>query len=472
MKSIGRFKWADILQFVFAVAATVLFIVKATFYNTCFFSEWNIVNFILCFPFFVVLGCVLFGKNKNPRKLIQTSLFSFLPGLVISIFDLSDFGLMSYINTIFENSYSYIMLVLTLIILYVIITISFMSKIVCFSTINFIMLTVLAYSFLSIDDCNSIDTIEMFSYSFLFAVLLIYASKLSFANEYDVIFIDQSEYDCLEENYSEYDIIIDLITEGFIFKGNYEVAKSARDFYYAIKNNDTDTIEKLNICGRKDISNIFRLWLECEDDFAFDRSSVEFFNLCKYLSSDKICDKDYEFSFYKFCQYIKDGKNRFGAIDIKLKSNDPANILSNLHDDKFTCFGSEFTSVESFLQGLKFKSIEKQAEIFKMSGKQAKRAGKHHNFWKLTGNLYFKGEKINRYNENYQKILTKIYLSRYDQSEKFRKALLNSGLKTLKHSIGKKSPKNTVLTVDEYLNILTYLRKLEFSRYYVDANCK
>lgn len=466
MKRTACFKFYDMLQLIFAIIASVLFTIKATFYHAYLFSEWSIVNIIYCIPFAVILGCIIFGKNKNPRKLIQISLVSFLPGLIISAFDLSDFLLFNFIRTVFETAYPYIVLIFMMLLIYVIAMISSMSRTSYFSIFIFITLVVFIYSFYSFVNYNSLDITEMFSYSFLCGAWLMYYSKLNYENEYNESYIDESDEDDLDDNFCLYDVIIDLITDKFIFKGNYAEAKKSHDFYYALKNSDTDVLGKLNICGREAISNVFKFWLSCEDKFAVEMVTVEFFDICRYLSSDKVKDDEYELMFREFCSSIRNGKNCFGEIDIKLNSDSPGNVLSNLYDDKFTCFDTEFTSVESFLQGLKFKSKDKQAEIFKLSGRQAKKAGKHHNFWNLTGNLYFKGEKINRYSKEYNDILSEIYFSRYEQSDEFQKALLDSGLKTLAHSIGKKSPKQTVLTVDEYLNFLTFLRYMKFKDYY------
>lgn len=468
MKRTDCCKFYNILQLIFAVIASALFIIKATVYHSYLFSEWSIVNIIYCIPFAAILGFIIFGKNKNPRKLIQISLVSFLPSLIISTFDLSDFLLFNFIETVFESIYPYITLIFMMILVYVIVMIPSMSRTSYFSIFIFIALLLFIYSFYSFMSSNRLDIIEMFSYSFLCGAWLMYFSKLKYENEYDVLYIDDSDEDDLDDDICLYDVIIDMITDKFVFKGNYSEAKKSHDFYYALKNMDTDTLGKLNICGREAISNVFKFWLSCEDEFALEMVTAEFFDICRYLSSDKVKDDDYEMIFREFCSGIRNGTNCFGEIDIKFKSDSPINVLSNLYDDKFTCFDTEFASVESFLQGLKFKNINKQAEIFKMSGKQAKKVGKHHNFWKVTGNLYFKGKKINRYSKEYCEMLSEIYYSRYEQSKEFQKALLDTELKTLTHSIGKTSQKQTVLTVDEYLNVLNFLRHIKFIDYYRD----
>lgn len=61
------------------------------------------------------------------------------------------------------------------------------------------------------------------------------------------------------------------------------------------------------------------------------------------------------------------------AIDIWSKNPYPANVLSNLYDNSFCYDGVECGSMEGFLQSLKYKDIEEQRHICRLSGKEAKR---------------------------------------------------------------------------------------------------
>ena len=60
--------------------------------------------------------------------------------------------------------------------------------------------------------------------------------------------------------------------------------------------------------------------------------------------------------------------------------------------------------MEGFIQSLKFKSPEMQAEVCKLVGYAAKKKGTNKN-WQQTQTLWWKGEPIKRSSEDYQKLL-------------------------------------------------------------------
>ena len=81
--------------------------------------------------------------------------------------------------------------------------------------------------------------------------------------------------------------------------------------------------------------------------------------------------------------------------------------------------------MEGFLQSLKFKSIKKQQQVCLLTGKDAKNSTKH-TFaqlrWKITHNLYWQEKRINRFSDEYQKLLDRAYEA-LSQNSDFEKAL-------------------------------------------------
>ena len=144
-------------------------------------------------------------------------------------------------------------------------------------------------------------------------------------------------------------------------------------------------------------------------------------------------------------------------MDIKAGKPYPAGALSNFARRPFTFRGIEVASMEGFLQGLKKKSPEAQAAMFKMFGIAAKRAGKGIN-WQRTQTLWFQGEAIKRDSQEYQDLLNEAYREMFKQNPKARKALLDTQNATLKHSVGWHKVNETVLTKREFCSILTTIR--------------
>ncbi len=148
------------------------------------------------------------------------------------------------------------------------------------------------------------------------------------------------------------------------------------------------------------------------------------------------------------------------VIDIISSGEYPANVLSNFYPHEFVIDGVHCASMEGFLQSLKTKNREKQKYVCSLSGKEAKNVFRHRfdNLrWKITGVLYWNGQKFRRTEPQYQALLDRAY-SELAKDKTFSEALLATGDARLFHSIGKSNPHFTVLTEKEFIDRLIYLR--------------
>lgn len=145
-------------------------------------------------------------------------------------------------------------------------------------------------------------------------------------------------------------------------------------------------------------------------------------------------------------------------MNVGSRNKYPANALSNFAGHRFEIDGITCYSMEGFLQSLKFKSPEMQAEVCKLIGRAAKYKGKPKKWW-TTQTLWWRGVEIDRHSEEYQYLLDRAYQAMYEQSESFRKALKASGNAILTHSWGKNDKSRTILTNSEFLGRLTRLRE-------------
>lgn len=136
----------------------------------------------------------------------------------------------------------------------------------------------------------------------------------------------------------------------------------------------------------------------------------------------------------------------------------PASALSNFAPHRFVLDGVECASMEGFLQSLKFKNPEMQRHICSLVGRAAKFAGKQKKWW-LTGTLYWQGREIDRFSGEYQQLLDRAYDAMVEQSNSFRDALHASENATLEHTIGKSNPRQTILTVSEFIKRLYRIRE-------------
>lgn len=146
-------------------------------------------------------------------------------------------------------------------------------------------------------------------------------------------------------------------------------------------------------------------------------------------------------------------------MNITSKGKYPSNKLSNFAGHRFVFDGVEIYSMEGFLQALKFKNFEIQKHVCTLIGAAAKRKGANKN-WKKHQILYWNNKQYPRKSKEYQKLLDDVYMSMFNQSDSFKRALIASKGTVLTHSIGKNKESETVLTKSEFCRRLTYLQSL------------
>ncbi len=157
--------------------------------------------------------------------------------------------------------------------------------------------------------------------------------------------------------------------------------------------------------------------------------------------------------------------------DIRGDRRGPAGVLSNLTPRAFvvnswlTINKYNCASMEGFLQSLKFEDPVQAYQVRQMAGLEAKEfGGKQGKGWKRRGLLHFDGQNFERDREVYQTLLRFAYKDMHDQCPEFREALLATGLERLTHSVGHHDIYETVLTEQEFCEILTNLRSVAQGR--------
>lgn len=94
-----------------------------------------------------------------------------------------------------------------------------------------------------------------------------------------------------------------------------------------------------------------------------------------------------------------------------------------------------------------------------MIGKEAKAAGNKKRLWKLTGNLYWKGKRYKRKSDAFDELRFNAYKALLG-NETFHGALESVNGKEIKHSMGKRKNRATILTEEEFIGYLNRLIEL------------
>lgn len=149
-------------------------------------------------------------------------------------------------------------------------------------------------------------------------------------------------------------------------------------------------------------------------------------------------------------------------VNIKYSSkNSMSRVLSNLFPYKFKFKGKKVCSIESVLQGIKYKNKKTQKLVFGYAGVDAyhTRASNSFDFWGNNGKLYFWGKEIDRKSNDYQDFLDELYLSCL-KNPLYARALKSTKNRYLLHHIGRTDENETVLTRHEYESRLYALQQL------------
>ena len=144
------------------------------------------------------------------------------------------------------------------------------------------------------------------------------------------------------------------------------------------------------------------------------------------------------------------------TLDIRSNGLYPSNVLSNMCSNGFRFDGIVCGSMEGFLQSLKRKELDKQRQICSMRGGNARKMSV--TSWQTDQIVWWKGQAIDRQSEEYQRLIRRAYQSMFEQSERFRAALMQTRGITLVHTSGETSSYKTILTPSEFCGILTDLR--------------
>ena len=146
-------------------------------------------------------------------------------------------------------------------------------------------------------------------------------------------------------------------------------------------------------------------------------------------------------------------------IDIHGEGQGVSRSLSNFTHHRFMFDGVHCSSMEGFLQSLKYKDPNEQSRVCGLSGWDAKRAGgEQDNVWKHEQTLWWQGESYDRHGDKYQKLLDRVYRALAHQNTDFREALLSTGNEILTHKVGKSNPYDTCLTENELCTRLMCIR--------------
>jgi len=147
-------------------------------------------------------------------------------------------------------------------------------------------------------------------------------------------------------------------------------------------------------------------------------------------------------------------------MDIRSKGGYPSSALSNFAPHPFVLDGIQISSMEGFLQSLKFDKPHIQVEVCKLTGFAAKKRGSARTkTWQRIQKLWWNGQIYDRHGEEYQRLLDRAYAA-LAENEKFKKALLATGDAVLTHSLGHSNDKKTILTEREFIRRLVSLRQV------------
>lgn len=261
------------------------------------------------------------------------------------------------------------------------------------------------------------------------------------------------------EDYDDIDSVQGLLSVSSLFNSENKDYLDCLVFYNGMKNKEFEKIQhlyneefaiKFSITVDEIISDYL---LSCSVDGLNDDYLRFQYALKEYILKGKSNNIIYDL-FRAIC-YKTDFRQ---VIDVKYKSE--WSELSNFANHPFElCEGMKYNSIEAFLQSLKFKNPKFQKRVANAkTGAEAKKFSNGNYYWSYRNKLFLGNYSINRFEPEYEALITTAFDKMAESNENFVKALLNTGDKKLIHSVGKTSKWDTVLTRDEYIRQLIRLR--------------
>ena len=189
----------------------------------------------------------------------------------------------------------------------------------------------------------------------------------------------------------------------------------------------------------KNFQNELLMFQEFKKNYVFQQKEIQYINEKAYCDGFPLEDEE--------GNLIPISEN---WINVGYKAKNPlAKALSNLFPYEFDFKGHHLQSLESFFQGIKFPDAETQKLVFAYQGINAVHIQIASDYdWKETGFLYWQGQKINRYSEEYDNLVDEVYISAI-QNPLFRQVLKKVD-RAILHSIGKTNKEETVFTRYEF----------------------
>ena len=131
-------------------------------------------------------------------------------------------------------------------------------------------------------------------------------------------------------------------------------------------------------------------------------------------------------------------------------------VLSNLFPRIISIDGIKYHSLEAFFRGLCWNGSQSvlENEIAILSGMNAWRVRYALPDWRQKQIVYYSGKEIPRESDEYQRLLEHAYDCVFEQSAVFQNALQKTQGKILMHTLGNHNPRETLLTEQEYMNML------------------
>ena len=167
----------------------------------------------------------------------------------------------------------------------------------------------------------------------------------------------------------------------------------------------------------------------------------------KYCDGEQLTDEDGK-ELGESANWVNVGYN--------IKSN-YSKTLSNLFPYTFNFRGKQLKSIEGFFQGIKFKDINMQNMVLEYSGLPALNIKIASDYdWKKEGNIYWQGQAINRFSEEYDNLIDELYISAI-QNPLYRNVLKKCD-KYILHEIGALNKEDSVFTRYEFEKQLNCLK--------------
>ena len=217
--------------------------------------------------------------------------------------------------------------------------------------------------------------------------------------------------------------------------------------------------------AKKLLEEMAGIWIISKEDFRKYQHALRILGNCTMVVVDEkdFCELNVPKGIKCLCEtemkeVLSFNEESIANIDIAVAQSYPGKFVSNSADHAFVLDGVACTSMDSFLQSLKYRKVSEQVSVCNMNGESAMKIGRAKSAWRLFKKVYWNGKAYKLQSDEFHRLVDRAFEELYWQNSNYRQALLDLRGAKICYGIPEEQLKHAVLSEYEICKRLDMLR--------------